>query len=353
MSSLCFTKEEDARLARGWPHCVVFVDGHPHDARPLPSATAVVGNIDAKYRTEWPREVAYRFLRAGCITQFRKSNFADSKLTKATREILETPGPMSKDEAKRALADAVVSCEQHYAFKVQDFVYGIEALIGSDDALDALVTGFEASSTSLPASGGTPLHTYFKTYAAGALGMMLLRASPSAKKKLLPRLEAQAERFGAAGKKHRDWGWCGEHFDMSLHGAAGVKRVMTGSVQMDYLVYAHDDPDFVRDSAAALPKSAMSVRLVSIGGLALMKGLLARKFPAPALPSVLRDFGMIRAPEAAELALSLVGKASVKDAPLRWLVTHAELARPVVEEAAKRGAKSAVAKSVLKQLPRS
>jgi len=350
MSSLCFTPAQEQLLERGWPHQVAFVDGHPHDVRPLKSATAAVGNLDARYRTEWPREVGYRFLRAGCITQFRKSNFEGSKLTKATEALLSTPGPLERDVAMRSLADAVVSCPEFYAFKVQDFVFGMEALLGTDDALDALVTGFESASTSLPDSGGTALHTYFKTHAAGAIGFMLLRASAAAKKRLTPRLLAQAERFADAGKKHRDWRSCGDHFDMSLNGAAGVKRTMTRGVQMDYLPYAHDDPDFVRDSAMAEPKRPMSVRLVKIAGLSLMKGLIARKFGAPTLPSVMRDFGMIKSEETVQLALSLVGKSSVKDAPIKWLIEHKDFARPFVQDAARRGAKAELAKTVLKKL---
>ncbi len=123
---------------------------------------------------------------------------------------------------------------------------------------------------------------------------------------------------------------------------------MTGGVNLDWVEYAHDDPDFVRACAVKEPKQSMSVRIVQLGGLETMKGLLKRKVSAPKQPAALRDFGMVRAPESVELVLSLVGKTSAKDAPLKWLVAHADYARPFVERSAKAG--SATAKAALAQM---
>jgi hypothetical protein len=60
---------------------------------------------------------------------------------------------------------------------------------------------------------------------------------------------------------------------------------------------------------------------------------------------------MIRAPETVELVLSFLGRSSLKDEPLQWLLEHAEYAAPIVAAAAKaKGPKGALALSVKKRL---
>jgi hypothetical protein len=184
---------------------------------------------------------------------------------------------------------------------------------------------------------------YFKKAMAGAVGFLLLRASKDRAKKLTERLAAQHDRFATAAKTDRRWRWCAEHFDMSLNGATGVKRAWPGRKSTIIAEYAHDDPDYVRECVAENPTAPMSVRLVAIAGADVMKGLAKRRWYAAELPSVMRDFGMVRTPETVELALSLVGKSAAKDAPIKWLAEHADYARPMVERAAKAGNASAKA----------
>ncbi len=112
--------------------------------------------------------------------------------------------------------------------------------------------------------------------------------------------------------------------------------------------YAHDDPDYVRECAAFDPEAPMTVRLVAIAGTSVMKDITKCRWPAAELRSVIRDFGMVRAPETVALVLSLVGRSSAKDAPMRWLEEHVDYARPFVEQAAKRG--DAMAKRVVARL---
>ncbi len=75
--------------------------------------------------------------------------------------------------------------------------------------------------------------------------------------------------------------------------------------------------------------------------------LPTRKWPAVQMPAVVRDLGMIRAPEIVTFMASLVGKSSVKDAPITWLCAHADYARPVLDKS-----KTDAAKLVLRKLPR-
>src|SRR5260221_11987326 len=86
LTRICFSGAEDDLLAHGWPRMARLVDGHPHDKSPAKSAQAWIGSIDPKkYVAEWPREVAYRVLRAGPVVQFAKSSYPSNLLTKKTK----------------------------------------------------------------------------------------------------------------------------------------------------------------------------------------------------------------------------------------------------------------------------
>ena len=87
------------------------------------------------------------------------------------------------------------------------------------------------------------------------------------------------------------------------------------------------------------------MRLAKLGGVSVLEGLVKRKFSSPELVAALRDFGMVRSPEVVELALSLVGKSALKDAPIEWLVAHADYAKPIVQRS-----KGAAAKAVLARM---
>jgi hypothetical protein len=145
-----------------------------------------------------------------------------------------------------------------------------------------------------------------------------------------------------------------ETIDYVTTGSAGVKRTMGKWVPLQVqplytcasLDFAADDPEYVREMVAkAEKKEPMSVRVAWIGGPSVLEGLSLRKWPAAQLPSIVRDFGMLRDPEIVTLMLSLVGKSSVKDAPLTWFREHADYARPILENR-----KDATAKMVLRQL---
>ena len=324
-----------------------LVDGHPHDKNPTKSALAWLGAIDPKYRSEWPREVANRAMRVGPLVQFVKSNHESNAITKASQKATETPGPPSKDEARAKLFDVVAKLDEHtYEFKVVEYVHLIETVIGADAALDAIAEGFEKSKPKVVKPGqGTPMESYVKKYVAETIGFLLLRAKKPAP--LRKRLEAQHARFAEIAKKSDDWNWCALTFDRALNGAAAFKRALAAGwkTDLDYLDHVHDDPDLVRDWVKKEPKQSMTVRLAKLGGVSVLEGLGKRKFSSPELVAALRDFGMVRAPEVVELALALVGKSALKEAPLDWLVAHADYAKPIVQRS-----KSTTAKAVLARM---
>ena len=311
-----------------------LVDGHAHDKQPAKSARAWVGSIDPKYASDWPREVAHRVLRAGPIVQFEKT------------AAMEMAGPPSRDEARAALMFVACSMDEHtYEYKVWDFVYLTETILGADATLDAIAEGFEKSKPKISIGAGTPMQCYVKKYLAGTLGFLLLRAKKPAP--LRKRLAAQHARFDAIAKKAKDWGWCAMTFDLALNGAAAYKRALAAGWGIDLVTLENvgDDPDLVRDCVAKEPKASMTVRLAALGGTAVLANLAKRKLWARDLAPAVRDFGMVRSPDVVDFILSLVGKTAVKDAPSKWFREHADYARPLLAKS-----KSPAAKAVLAQL---
>ncbi len=336
-TGLCFTAADEALLAGGWPRQVRLVDGHPHDKNPVKSATAWLASYQAKYHSDWPREVAYRALRAGPRIKIAGATAAHVKLNRNDVARLEAPGRMSVAETRAALVELVASFRAHTVdLKVRDWVYIAETILGADATLDAIAEGFDEVAKK-PVSRWVPEHECVAKAVASILGFVLLRAPKKNIKKHTERLAEHHARFSTAAVKERRWQHTVGYFDMSLNGAAGVMRYARGRKSTWWAEYAHDDPDYVRDCVAADSTAPMSVRLVSIAGVEVMKNLTKRRFYADELPSVMRDFGMVRAPEAVELALSLIGKSTTKDAPIQWLKAHVEYARPFVERAAKSG----------------
>ncbi len=340
---VCFTEAEDDLLASGWPRMVRLVDGHPHDRNPTKSALAWVASSRAKYFSDWPREVAYRALRAG--PAFRVPSATASKVRLGPRDLaaISKSGPLPTADVKAALVSVVASLDAYvYESRVRDWIFIVEAVIGADETLEAIAEGFERSNTAIRVTA-TSWRVSVKQRVAATLGFLLLRVSKERAKEHAARLAEQHARFAAAAKTQPAWVGCVDAFDVSLNGAAAVKRRLGRRKSTILAEYAHDDPDYVRECVAEDATAPMSVRLVAIAGTGVMKGLAKRRWYAAELPSAMRDFGMVRAPETVELALSLFGKSAAKDAPIHWLTTHADYARPIVERAAKAGSASAKA----------
>lgn len=318
---ITFTKEEQSLLDRGWPRMIRLVDGHAHDKNPEKAALAWANNArDDVYHSELPREVANVAIRMGPRWIPRGK-----------------PAVTEKGEPRDLLAKHVATftggtTSEHG----RDWVFLVEALIGADATLDAIAEGFESMR-------GEPRDVFqfaFKTGVASAIGFLLLRANDA--KKHRKRLEAFRKTLA---KKKKHWHMIAGYLDASLNGSKGLRRWLgPDRHSLIWAEYANGDPDYVNECIAECDADApMSVRLAAIAGTGVMKNITRRKWYAADLRAVMRDFGMIRAPETVELALSLVGRSTAKDAPMKWITAHADYAMPIVEAAAKRGSTKAKA----------
>jgi hypothetical protein len=334
--TLCFRPEDDEKLARGWPNLIAPVDGLNQDKAPAKSALKWYMASDPIYFTEWPRQVLHRVLHLFAAGAFKKEG---------GMKALETSGPPKAESLLDAIGDMFETGMVNYAFHKRTLVYGTETIAGTDATLMAIANAFASSAWVTPAE---TLNESVRDTLVECAAFLFLRASPkvveAAREKIVPLPPATATAYE----------WCAQTIDCALHGAAGVKRAMRTKCPLEVgaLVsnasaeLAGDDPDWVREMVVrAKPIEPMSVRIAHIAGPSVLANLSKRKWPSVKMPSIVRDFGMIRDPEIVTFMLSLVGKPSVKDAPLAWFRAHADYAKPILQKT-----KGDSAKLILRQL---
>jgi len=348
MARLCFRPEDEDKLAKGWPNLVVPVDGRKEDKAPAKAALKAWSVSDPIHFTEWPRKTLHRYVRAAdpkCLV-----HTADEDAGR-TMKAFETDGEPSPNEVLGGLRGVFERGWTTYPFRLRDFVYGAETIAGTDAVIGAISGAVQSAKWPTPPLG---LNHLCRATIVECCAFLTLRASPAAAKDARAKLEGVLSSGGDDVK--RAYSECFETLDYVTNGAAGVKRILAASAWVGLEVpalatcatldFAADDPDYVREMVLkAEKKEPMSVRVAWIGGPPVLEGLALRKWPAAQLPSIVRDFGMLRDPAIVTLMLSLVGKSSVKDAPLVWFREHAEYARPILAKH-----KDAAAKMVLRQL---
>ncbi len=233
-------------------------------------------------------------------------------------------------------------------------MYGVEAIAGTDATLARLIDEIEAFTPS--AKESAPNNNFTKGGIADTLAFLLLRASPAVAKPARKRIadaRARAEEIVRTEKLGEDFDGYIIGLDLAINGTAAVKRAnmkygayASGKhARFAWLEYAADDPAWVLECWAIEPTQPMSVRIAHIAGEATLVNLEKRKWRAIELPSLVRDFGMIRSPLVVDFILSLVGKTAAKDAPLAWFRAHAKYAAPLLVKKA-----STAAKAMLRQL---
>jgi hypothetical protein len=353
MSKLtCFDPRDEEKLARGWPNLIVPIDGDKADKSAVASSRAALKAFrasDPVHFTEWPRKTLMRYLRAKAAVLDAKATSYDKRYAekvKLAEKACAEDAPLTSEEATATLRRTFAKSDDIYPFQTEGVVYGVETIAGTDAVLDALTTGIDEHAEKQPSATMTNM--------TATLGFLLLRASPAAAARARATLEKVHGRAGTG--LNGELASFIEAIDLAIHGADAVRRTLASSkwVRLDggigligrpELEYANDTALVCENMAKAKPDQSMSVRVAWLGGSDTLRGLASRKWMARQMPSVVRDFGMFRAPEVAELMLSLIGKSSVKDGPMNWFRAHADYAKSLLAKS-----KSETAKSVLRQL---
>lgn len=344
---LCFTRADDELLALGYPHLRKLIDGHPDDGKKADATArlaATNGKPLLKYRVDWPRGIAERFVRLS-----RNKWFQDWQARAPTPAELASSAPagsLSEDEARAILAHAVPFHGCTHGRRVQAVDFLLEQMVGTEVAVDAILGALEQ----LPRARFRSEDSPDRQLGGHVLnvGHMLLRLTPARRAHHRARLEALWE---AHHKGSEAWEVM-MALDRVLHGA----KAFVGWTGYDYLechVHVLDDPQHLRAVIAdkATIYGGLDVRFVYLAGPEVL-ALTKKHRPSPAeVPTCLADLGMIHHPNVVAFFLEYVGKSSAKDAPIRWLRAHQELARPIVEHAARgSSAASEKAKMVLAAL---
>ncbi len=341
---LCFTRAEDELLALGYPHLRRLVNGHPDDGKKADAKARTAATNHKQlltYRVEWPRGVAERFVRLSPNDWFQ--DWQAREPAPPELGVAAPAGTVSEDEARAILAHAVPFHGCNHGLRVRAVDFLLEQMVGTEVAVDAILSVLEQ----LPAARFCAEDTPDRQLAGHVLnvGHMLLRLTPSRREHHRARLEALWDTHHQGSKAWEVM----MALDRVLHGA----KAFVGWTGYDYLewhLHVLDDAQHLRDVIAdkATVYGALDVRFVYLAGPEVL--VLTRKHrPAAAeVPMSLTDIGMINHPNAVAFFLEYVGRSSAKDLPVQWLRTHQELARPIVERAAKgSGAASEKAKIVL------
>jgi hypothetical protein len=293
--SLCFTEEDTEKLARGWPYLIVPIDGQKADKTSAAASKAFYAS-DPIFFTEWPRKTLHRYLRFGLPMW----NVGDDDAAKAALEDDTVP---AADDLLALLRKRFRRGTYKGPFHYRNLVWGVEAIAGTDATLDAITEEMEVPDESVPSSTIVDVREAIVT----ATSFMLLRASLSVATSARERMDRVLRSTQDAGELFEAYRGA---IDFVLHGAAGTKRflekwpnpvwlevpTMYCSASLDYAI---DDGPFVREllTKSRPLSNGMSVRVAALGGPEALALLPKRKWPAVQMPAVVRDFGMIRAPE--------------------------------------------------------
>ncbi len=341
---LCFTRADDELLALGYPHLRQLVDRHPDDGKKADAKARLVATNPKqllKYRVQWPRGVAERFVRLAPNRWFQ--DWQARTPTPGELAASAPGGAVSEDEARAILAHAVPfhGCSHTGRVAAVDFL--LEQMVGAEAVVDAIVGALERLPTARFRAENTP----DRQLGGHVLnvGHMLSRLTPDRRAHHRARLEALWDAHHARSKAFEVM----MALDRVLHGAKAFAG-WTGYDYLEWHVHVLDDVQHLREVIAdkATIYGALDVRFVYLAGPEVLALTKKHRPAAWEVPFSLHDLGMIRHPDVVTFFLEHVGKASAKDAPIQWLRAHRELARPIVERAARgAGAAGEKAKMVL------
>jgi hypothetical protein len=344
---LCFTREDDERLALGYPHLALLTE-EPLDAKKAQAFAAKIAHDPTMHRVRFPRAAAPNYVR-GARTKELQNEWSRDKPPPAAA--FADASPVSKDEARDLVKATIAVDAIGFTSYHQTFYYVLEGLVGTEVVVDAIIDALEA----LPAKRFT--HELFngrdrKTAgAAFLLGFMFLRLAPASRaarekrlRKLLDRTHEQC-----AKSKSKSHGEIVAALECVLDGWSAACFSLGEYAYASRYVFATDDLDrlraFLADRETIFDYGTLDVRFVYLLGPEIFAAIGKRRPKKDVLGWMFEDLGMIKHTSVAELFLEYVGKPMAKDLPLKWFRAHADWARPVLK-----AIKNDRAKAVLGQL---
>jgi hypothetical protein len=343
---LCFTRENDERLALGYPHMIELTD-EPLDAKKAQAFAAKAAYDTMPHRVRFPRVAAPHYVRVA-----RAQEFQGDRESPPPAAAFADGSPVSKDEARELVrttidADGVTFWAYH-----ETFYFLLEALVGTETVVDAILDGLEA----LPPKRITnELFNGRDRKTAGAaflLGFMFLRLPPKARAPREKRLRALLDRSHAllAKTKKKTDGEIVPAIERVLDGWSAPSLSAGGYVYSSRYAFATDDLDRLRallaEKETIYDYGMLDVRFVYLLGPEIIDAIGKRRPKKEQLAVMLEDLGMLEHASVASLFLEYVGKPMAKDRPIKWFRAHADWAKPILKSMKN----NASAKAVLSQI---
>lgn len=288
-----------------------------------------------------PRGIAVRLLRLQGCKVVRND---DGSLSDEASSALTDTTELELDEA-----NAIV--RRHFQHRADLFnpALWFEALFGPDALLELIVPMLEALSDE---SLAAPLINDPEGYYAGRTAPLLLRAEAKRGKAFETRLKALLRRCPKSALA--DWQSFAHVLGLSVGGAAFIREHayrVDDRVDEISLLWADDDPDFVRSQLVGAPPGPPYLvypHLVFVGGDEVIdnyQSALQKGKDAATQPNAVRTFGLMRSERAMQLLLWMATTSKAKQEASDWFVAHPNETRAFLEQASKK--KNAEGKSAL------
>jgi hypothetical protein len=349
IKTLCFTREHDELLARGYPHVAILEETGTPAKKAAKLAATLAGapqKITANHRVRFPAEVAPHFVRGAHAREFhdwtRNQAIPDAAFAEG--------GKVGEDEARALIAKSVEIPGCSFNVHNESMFFLLEQLVGTEVVVDATLGALEA----LPEKRWTHEESGPDRKTGGAaflLGFLFLRLRSEVRKKHEARYRALLARVHAL---------CDKANSKSFELVSGAEKVLLGFqasalaspgpyVYLGRYVFATDDLERLRALVAnkdtIYEYGNLDVRFVYLLGADVLTTIGKHRPMKEAVRATFEDLGMIRHEALVPLFLEYVGKPMAKELPLQWFRAHAEFAKPILEKS-----KDAKAKAILGQI---
>jgi hypothetical protein len=319
----------EALFEMGWPHLRVLVAPHPHEKEPAKWAAKAIRAYDPNvYHVEWPREVAYRFVRAMGAKRPKgpRDNIVYPDPADADR-LLEIAGPVDEKEARAIVAHVTHPQSCHKERSIEDLLFLLEAMVGGEPILDEALKRYEAMSKK-ELDFGNPHDIVYVAYWSG----FLLARLPDEKKK---KHAARIEKLIATARGTS----VGERLLMVAHGVKGIEE--SGWRPGIHIAHYANDPEFlVKHADMGPPDMQIAYRAKEKSEKVLeVFAKRQRKIEAWRLPFWVDELSVVASPKATEMLKDLAGKKAVSEKVAKVLAERSGKQAKTTKAAAKPVAK--------------
>lgn len=331
---LCFTKEQDALFARGFPH-LREVTAAPVDGDPAKIALKVLSANDPMLGLRVPDAIVKPFLRGYVVSTVGEHDPARHKaIQKARADKIHEAAPIDRALLEETLKSRVVGMGDTYSsWRMGKVLFFYEHYLGSDLVAEIVTEDLLRCAQDHKARFGDVMDNSEAApfHLAEALPWILRRVSPERAEALRARLATAPSPDAIKGGPRK--------FLALLH--ALVDRAAKEYEALEYfdqkLAFLWDDPAPIAERLAS-QKAAKAplwdiARTTWLLGTEPLAGALS--LAGLDLPTLANEVAPIRDPAIVRLMAWLVSKRPVADVVGAWLREREDYARPILETLAK------------------